>query len=48
MSIKDVFENPDKYNFNITTLGEGRLDTPVCRTKYVEENERVLISHNLL
>lgn len=46
MSIKDVFENPDKYNFNITTLGEGRLDTPVCRTKYVEENERVLISHD--
>lgn len=47
MTIKDVFENPNKYNFNISNLGEAKIDTPVCRKKYVEENERVLISHDV-
>lgn len=47
MTIKDVFENPHNFNFNIDTLGECTVDNPVKTTKYVEDDDRTVIAHDL-
>ena len=46
MTIRDVFENPEKFNFNVDRLGECTIDNPVKSAKYVEDDERTVITHD--
>ena len=46
MTIKDVFENPSQFDFNVETLGECVVDTPLKRAKFIDDGERVVISHD--
>lgn len=47
MNIKEVIENPDQFNFNIDTLGECTIDSPIKSARCVEDEDRVLITHDL-
>lgn len=46
MTIRDVFQNPEKFNFNVDRLGECMIDNPVKSAKYVEDDERTVITHD--
>ena len=46
MTIKDVFENPKKFDFTVDTLGECTVESPMKSVKFAEDGERVLISHD--
>ncbi len=49
MSIyEEVLNNPEKFNFNIDTLGECKLPSPVRNPIFVEEGARHYIDHNVL
>ncbi|MCL1909594.1 MAG: ATP-dependent 6-phosphofructokinase [Kiritimatiellaeota bacterium] len=45
-TINDVFDNPRGFDFNIGTLGECAVDSPVKGMTFVGDGERVLISHD--
>ena len=45
-TIKDVFDNPREFDFNIGTLGECTVDNPVKGTTFVGDGERVVISRD--
>ena len=47
MTIKDVFENPDKYEFDVDQLGECVIDTPVKTANFIQDGERTLMVHDL-
>ncbi|MGI5870007.1 MAG: ATP-dependent 6-phosphofructokinase [Kiritimatiellia bacterium] len=47
MTIKDVFEHPENFNFNVDRLGECMIDNPIQMTNYVEEGDRTIIAHDL-
>ena len=47
MTIKDVFENPDKYDFDVDQLGECVIDTPVKTANFIQDGERTLVVHDL-
>ncbi len=47
MTIKDVFENPDKYDFDVDQLGECVIDTPVKTANFIQDGERTLMVHDL-
>lgn len=49
MTIKDVFENPDNYSFDVDQLGECVIDTPVkTLTSSITENARSLCMTTIL
>lgn len=47
MTIRDVFEHPENFNFNVDRLGECMIENPVKTTNYVEDGDRTLIAHDL-
>ncbi|NLB69236.1 MAG: ATP-dependent 6-phosphofructokinase, partial [Lentisphaerae bacterium] len=47
MTIKDVFKNPEKYDFDVEQLGECVIDSPVKNTNFVSDGERTLVVHDL-
>ncbi len=46
MTIKDVFENPDNYSFDVDQLGECVIDTPVKNANFINNGERTLVVHD--
>ena len=47
MTIKEILDSPEKVNFNIDTLGECSVDSPITVPFYVEDGERTIINHDL-
>ena len=47
MTIRDVFEHPENFNFNVDRLGDCTIENPVKTTNYVEDDDRTLIAHDL-
>ncbi len=48
MTIKDVFENPQNFNFDVDRLGECVVDTPFKQAVYVDDTKRTIITHDFM
>lgn len=46
MTIKEVLENPEDFNFDIDVLGACMIDSPIKSTTHVEDDDRVIFSHD--
>ncbi len=46
MTIQEIFDRPEAFDFNVATLGECTVDNPVRDTVFVPDGARTLIRHN--
>ena len=46
MTIQEIFDRPEAFDFNVPTLGECTVDNPVRDTVFVPDGARTLIRHN--
>ena len=46
MTIKEIMDNPSQVNFNVDTLGECTIDSPIRVPFYVNADERTIIDHD--
>jgi len=45
-TIRDVFDNPTGFGFDVDTLGECAVDSPVRGAAFVRDGARIVISHD--
>jgi 6-phosphofructokinase 1 len=47
MNLNEINENPEKYNMNVSSLGEPNLDSPVKGQSFIGENSRICLVNEL-
>lgn len=47
MTIRDVFEHPENFNFEVDRLGECTIESPIKSSDFIQEGDRTIIAHDL-